>query len=82
MDFAVATDEQWRDLFAHPARYASRRRFNYARIDYDDDGKPSAQLLEFQPTSTRPITPLRPARPTPSVLERMLEFIRKLIGLK
>jgi hypothetical protein len=79
MDFVNATDEQWRDLFAHPARYANRRRLNYARIDYDDDGKPSVQLLEFQPQSTPPT--LTPAKPI-SLLERILEFIRKLIGLK
>lgn len=79
MDFENATDEQWRDLFAHPARYASRRRLNYARIDYDDNGKPAAQLLEFQPQITRPIAPLRPRR---NWLERIVEFIRKLIGLK
>jgi hypothetical protein len=52
---------------------------NYARIDYDDHGKPAAQLLEFQPQTTHPIAPLHPR---PNWLERIVEFIRKLIGLK
>lgn len=54
-DFGDAGKESWRDLFEHPERFTHDRQFHYARIDYDEDGRASGQLLRFQPS-------LEPAR--------------------
>jgi UDP-2,3-diacylglucosamine pyrophosphatase LpxH len=37
----------WRGLFMRPDRFRPRHRLTYARIDYDEQGVPQAQLLEF-----------------------------------
>ena len=78
MDFANASDDEWRDLFANPNKYAARRRLNYARIDYDEAGNPTAQLLEWQPTMAPPT--LTPGQP--SWFERLIAFIKKLLGIR
>jgi UDP-2,3-diacylglucosamine pyrophosphatase LpxH len=37
----------WKRLMGHPERYTGQRRLTYARIDYDEAGKPSAKLRTF-----------------------------------
>ena len=37
----------WKDLFEHPEKYTNQRRLTAVRIDYDEMGAPSGQLLEL-----------------------------------
>ena len=76
MDLASASDNQWRELFANPAPYAAYRRLNYARVDYDASGVPSAQLLEHQPAQPIDLPPKKL-----NWLERLIEWIKKLFGI-
>ncbi len=47
-DLSEAPPELWRGLFAGAVRYHDLPlRLPYARIDYDDDNQPRAQLLDF-----------------------------------
>jgi UDP-2,3-diacylglucosamine pyrophosphatase LpxH len=48
-DFSGEGKETWRDLFEHPERFTGDRRLSYVRIDYDEEGRPSGQLLEYEP---------------------------------
>jgi hypothetical protein len=48
-DFSGEGKETWRDLFAHPERFTGDRKLNYVRIDYDEEGRPSGQLREYEP---------------------------------
>lgn len=51
-DFTGAGKERWRDLFEHPERFTEDRQRSYMRIDYDQAGQPSGQLLIYQPAPT------------------------------
>jgi UDP-2,3-diacylglucosamine pyrophosphatase LpxH len=44
-DFTQAGENTWRDLFREPEQYTGQRNLAYLRIDYDAEGRPSAQLL-------------------------------------
>lgn len=46
-DFTGKSYVAWKRLMKHPARYTSQRRLTYARIDYDEAGRPSAELCRF-----------------------------------
>jgi UDP-2,3-diacylglucosamine pyrophosphatase LpxH len=48
-DFSGQGKETWRDLFEHPERFTGDRRLSYVRIDYDEEGQPAGQLLEYEP---------------------------------
>jgi UDP-2,3-diacylglucosamine pyrophosphatase LpxH len=74
----LTSEEQARDLFAHPDAYASRRRLTYARVDYDDNGRPQARLLEYVQPAPAPIE--TPPPKAPSILQSIIEFIRGLFG--
>jgi hypothetical protein len=39
--------EAWHDLFTCPSQITPRHHLTYARIDYDEQDVPSAQLLDF-----------------------------------
>jgi UDP-2,3-diacylglucosamine pyrophosphatase LpxH len=69
----LTSEEQARDLFAHPEQYASRRRLTYARIDYEEDGRPHARLIEYMLPAPPPGKP--PAQ-SPSLVTRLLAFLR------
>ena len=45
----------WRDLFEHPERFTNDRQLCYVRIDYDENGRPSGDLKEYEPASLRPL---------------------------
>ena len=48
-DFSGAGKEAWRDLFEHPERFTADCLLSYVRVDYDDTGQPSGQLLAYEP---------------------------------
>jgi UDP-2,3-diacylglucosamine pyrophosphatase LpxH len=41
--------EKWRELFEHPEQFTNDRRLSYVRINYDEAGEPSGELLSFKP---------------------------------
>jgi hypothetical protein len=49
-DFGQQGKETWRDLFEHPERFTQDRLLSFVRIDYDEDGQLSGQLLAYVPT--------------------------------
>jgi hypothetical protein len=49
-DFSGEGKGTWRDLFEHPERFTLDRKLSYVRIDYDEEGRPSGQLLEYEPS--------------------------------
>ena len=40
--------ETWRELFDHPERFTNDRRLSYVRINYDEAGEPTGELLSFE----------------------------------
>ncbi len=42
-----ATRQTWFDLFNHPEKFTGSRRLPYARVDYDANGNPVPQLLDY-----------------------------------
>jgi len=46
-DMSDANREQWMQLFTRPEAFTASRRLPYARVDYDDDGNPRPQLLDY-----------------------------------
>jgi UDP-2,3-diacylglucosamine pyrophosphatase LpxH len=73
-DFSGAGKETWRDLFEHPERFTGDRLLSYVRIDYDDAGQPSGQLLAYKPGDRPPAPPAAP----PSLWERVRDWFRRL----
>lgn len=64
-DLSEAGPELWQGLFNGSVQYHNLSlNLPYARIDYDDDNQPSAQLLDFAATLTLP--PHDPPGKTPS----------------
>jgi UDP-2,3-diacylglucosamine pyrophosphatase LpxH len=47
-DFSGETEDTWRDFWAEPERYMAERRLSYVWVDYDTDGIPHPELLEFE----------------------------------
>jgi UDP-2,3-diacylglucosamine pyrophosphatase LpxH len=47
-DLSGEGEKTWRDLFEHPEWFTGNRKLNYVRIDYDEEGRPSGQLLEYE----------------------------------
>jgi UDP-2,3-diacylglucosamine pyrophosphatase LpxH len=64
-DFEGEGKDTWQDLFEHPERFTGDRRLSYVRIDYDEAGRPSGQLKEYEP----PPTPEPPSPPEVEVDE-------------
>jgi UDP-2,3-diacylglucosamine pyrophosphatase LpxH len=52
VDFTGEGKETWKDLFEHPERFTGDRLLSYVRIDYDETGRPSGQLLAYDPSLT------------------------------
>jgi hypothetical protein len=48
-DLGGSDRETWKELFAHPERFAENRRLSYVRIDYDEEGQPSGSLECYHP---------------------------------
>ena len=48
-DFGSSGKETWQTLFLHPERFTEDRMLSYVRIDYDDEGQPSGQLMRYEP---------------------------------
>ena len=66
-DFSGAGKETWRDLFEHPERFAGDRLPSYVRIDYDDAGQPTGQLLTYEQDEKLPAPPPPPPPSPPPV---------------
>ena len=49
-DFSDEDEVTWRELFDHPERFTKHRRLTYARIDFDEEGRPWGQLVELSKT--------------------------------
>ncbi len=46
-DFSGAGKSTWQDLFLHPERFTNDCQLTYARIDYDEAGRPYGRLLVY-----------------------------------
>jgi UDP-2,3-diacylglucosamine pyrophosphatase LpxH len=77
-DFTGAGKETWRDLFRHPERFTDDRLLSYVRIDYDDAGQPTGQLLTHEPPEAPPVPPDFPLLPT--FWERVRDWFRTVWG--
>jgi UDP-2,3-diacylglucosamine pyrophosphatase LpxH len=66
----------WRDLFEHPEWFTDERRLSYVRIEYDKDGQPHGELLDYKPGKKRQSAPL--PVPKPSVWQRIVRGLRVL----
>ncbi len=77
-DMGSSDRDAWKELFAHPERFTENRLLSYVRIDYDDQGQPSGELLRYEPGA-------RGARGglvagLPSVWHRFEDLLRRLAG--
>ncbi|MFQ6014961.1 MAG: hypothetical protein ACE5NP_05925 [Anaerolineae bacterium] len=72
VDYANKSDEEWRELFEHPERFADERTLSYARIEYDEEGHARAQLLEYPSEPSVAVPPLL------SWWQRIWLFLRRL----
>jgi hypothetical protein len=67
--------ERWRELFNHPERFTNDRRLSYVRINYDEAGEPSGELLSYEPgEKPNPETSSEPL----SLWERITGWFRRL----
>ncbi len=69
-----ATRETWFELFNHPEKFTDSRRLPYARVDYDANGNPVPQLLDYSGQGFPP-----PPRHR-SFWERLLDWFLHLFG--
>ncbi len=67
--------EGWREFFAHPDQLTPHHHLTYARIDYDEQDVPHAQLLAF--VERQP--PKVPDAP-PAAWPRVVGRLRRLLG--
>ncbi len=71
-DFSQADEETWRDLFAHPQKYANQRYLTYVRIDQDGETWQTAlctfgaNVSPAPPVSPSPTPEPTPSQPSPS----------------
>ena len=79
-DFSGAGKETWRDLFEHPERFTDDRLLSYVRIDYDEAGHPSGQLLAYEPLPTPEREGEEPAETPLSPWERVVAWFQGLWG--
>lgn len=75
-DFGTAGKETWQDLFKHPERFTGDRQLSYIRINYDADGDPVGQLLQYVPKEER--SPGPDPEVTSSLWDRILTWFRRL----
>ncbi len=69
-DFSGAGKATWQDLFLHPERFTQDCRLTYARIDYDEEGRPSGRLLVYGAEGSHAWTPV------PVLAGRVCERVR------
>jgi UDP-2,3-diacylglucosamine pyrophosphatase LpxH len=79
-DFSEAGARTWKELFEHPERFTEDRLLSYVRIDYDDAGQPTAQLLSYEPPPTPGPELEEPPQPEPSFWGRLLAWLRRIWG--
>jgi UDP-2,3-diacylglucosamine pyrophosphatase LpxH len=72
-DFSAEGEKTWRELFEHPERFTGNRRLNYVRIDYDEEGRPSGELREYEP-------PPPPEVPKEETVEAPVSFWDELLA--
>jgi len=77
-DFSGEGKETWRDLFEHPERFTGDRKLSYVRIDYDEDGRPSGQLREYEPPPPPEVKKEEAAKAPASFWEGILAQLRGL----
>ncbi len=76
-DLSAAGAKTWRDLFEHPEWFANDRLLSYVRIDYDDAGAPTGQLLVYEPAPDPEPGEETSAR-SPSLWNHFLAWLRGL----
>lgn len=78
-DFGSSGKETWQTLFLHPERFTEDRMLSYVRIDYDDEGQPSGQLMRYVPGARGMSLGAIEERPS-SIWHRIEDWLRKLAG--
>ncbi len=73
-DMSDANRSTWMALFNHPEQFTGSRRLPVARVDYDDDGNPVPQLLDYSGQRFSP-----PPRQH-SFWERLQHWLFRLFG--
>jgi UDP-2,3-diacylglucosamine pyrophosphatase LpxH len=83
-DFSGEGKGTWRDLFAHPERFTGDRKLSYVRIDYDEEGRPSGQLLEYEPPPPPEVvneeTPETPLSFWDEILAELRDLWKRIAG--
>ncbi len=77
-DFTAADKGTWKDLFEHPERFTEDRLLSYVRIDYDDAGQPSGNLLSYEPAEEPPAQERPTVSAPPSFWERLVAWFKGL----
>ena len=75
-DFSGMDLEEWRAFYAHPERYTQPHYLTYVRIDYDTDGNPHPQVLDFTGQMTIPC--VRPDAETGKAWDWLIRLWEKL----
>ena len=79
-DFGSSGKETWQMLFLHPERFTEDRTLSYVRIDYDDEGQPSGQLMCYE-AGARGMSPGAINQGDSSIWHRLEGWLRKLAGV-
>jgi UDP-2,3-diacylglucosamine pyrophosphatase LpxH len=83
-DFSGEGKQTWKDLFEHPERFTGDRRLSYVRIDYDESGRPSGQLLEYElpppPEVVKEEAPEAPASFWEGILAQLRGLWKRIAG--
>jgi UDP-2,3-diacylglucosamine pyrophosphatase LpxH len=75
-DFAGMGLEAWKEFYANPENFTQPHYLTYVRVDYDKDGRPQAQLLEY----TGQLAIKCPSPPKCKLLAWLLELWTELVG--
>lgn len=74
-DFDNAAKDQWFALFNHPEQFQKTKRLPFARVDYDKNGNPTPQLLDYSGRGF-------PPPPPKNIFAHLWDWILKLFGAK
>jgi hypothetical protein len=74
-DFTGAGAKTWCELFKHPESFTNDRTLSFARIDYDNAGRPVGRCDVYRPPATVPQGPGTAIR---SLWQRLIDWFQKL----